>query len=104
MDFTEILRLLMQLLVLLLTGLLLPYLRRKVGMENWTQAVRYVAIFVRAAEQLFDTQEGNQKKQYVLDHLKQKGIQLDSQAVDAMIEAAVLEVHRALPGAASKSE
>ena len=46
---------------------------------------------VQAAEQLFGAGNGAEKKAYVVEYLEARGV--DAEAVDADIEAAVLEVN-----------
>ena len=96
MDFTSILDLAMKLAVALAMAFLVPWLRNRYGAEKLADMMTYVSIFVRAAEQLFDATDGAKKKQYVLDRLAEKGIRIDGDALDAMIEAAVNELHQAL--------
>jgi hypothetical protein len=47
---------------------------------------------VFAAEQLFTTEQWKEKKQYVVDLLKENGYSVDTTAVDALIEATVKEL------------
>ena len=52
---------------------------------------------VRAAEQIFGGEKGKEKKAYAMKHveayLKQMGIHLNLETIDAAIEAAVLEMN-----------
>ena len=52
---------------------------------------------VRAAEQIFGGEKGKEKKRYAIKvveaYLKQVGIHLDLETIDAAIEAAVLEMN-----------
>ena len=51
---------------------------------------------VSSAEQLYNSDEGRKKKSYVIGLLQSQGYEIDTAAVDAAIEAAVLELHRKL--------
>lgn len=55
-----------------------------------------VAIAVGAAEQLFKSEQGKEKKQYVLKLLHDQGFDVDFDEVDAAVEAEVLRLHAAL--------
>lgn len=53
----------------------------------------WVKIAVAAAEQLYKgSDRGEEKKAYVLDWLNKQGITIDTDKLDAMIEAAVHEI------------
>lgn len=102
-DLTQILLAIITLLGTIITGFLLPWLRRKIEAENTKitetgAALIYMAIdtAVKAAEQLYKSDEGEAKKKYVVDVLKEQGFDVDLASVDAAIEAAVLELHRQL--------
>lgn len=70
---------------------LLPWLKEKLGAERAQQIEALIWQLVKAAEQIFGPGAGPQKKAYVVQQLKAKGI--DAAAHDADIEAAVLEVN-----------
>ncbi len=69
----------------------LPFLKEKLGAEKLKMLWKWVCIAVQAAEQLFGSGKGEEKKSYVLETLKEKGI-TESPALDALIEAAVKEL------------
>ena len=100
-DLTQIILAIIALISAILTGFVIPWLKKKVDVENGkvteTQAALLklaVSTAVKAAEQLYNSSEGQEKKNYVLNILKEQGYQIDSGAIDAAIEAAVLELHR----------
>ena len=95
-DLTQIILAVIALLSAVLTGFIIPWLKKKVDAENGkiteTQAALLklaVNTAVKAAEQLFNSTEGQKKKAYVLDVLKDQGYHIDDSAIDAAIEAAV---------------
>lgn len=96
MELTNILDLAVRLLTALAVAILIPWIKTKVDAGQLAKILSYVGIFVQAAEQLFTATEGEAKKQYVLERLAEKGIKIDGTALDAMIEAAVNELHQAL--------
>lgn len=94
-DFTPLFEALISLTVALVTIFLLPWLRKKYGTEKTNEILRWVGIFVRAAEQVYnESGMGEKKKEYVLTRLKEKGFTVDVEELDSMIEAAVLELNR----------
>ena len=70
---------------------ILPVLKEKLGAEKLKSLWKWVCIAVQAAEQLFGSGKGEEKKSYVLETLKNKGI-AESPALNALIEAAVKEL------------
>ena len=95
-DVTEILTLIVKLLVAVTTVFLIPYLKKKYGETKLNEVMKYVDIFVAAAEQLYDASDCAKKKQYVLDQLKAAGFNIDSVTLDAEIESAVNKLHNEL--------
>ena len=84
MDYTQIISAVIALISALVSAFLIP----------WT----YVEIGVKAAEQLYAATDGAEKKAYVINFLAEKGIKFDSEIVDKLIEAAVLQLHHELYG------
>lgn len=86
-----------------ITGFLIPLLRTKYLSETsklnqMEQDLLRLAIetAVSAAEQIYNSDEGQKKKAYVLEILEGQGYAADLPAIDAAIEAMVLEIHHAL--------
>ena len=95
-DLTQIILAVIALIGAILTGFVIPWLKSKINVENGkineTQAALLklaINTAVKAAEQLFNSDEGQKKKAYVLDILKTQGYEVDQIALDAAIEAAV---------------
>ena len=79
----------------LITGILIPYLKQKYGKEKIANIMEAVEIAVKAAEQIYTKQgQGQFKKQYVLMRLNEQVIKLSEKELDDMIEASVLELNR----------
>ncbi len=56
---------------------------------------RWVKIAVAAAEQIFTgSGRGQEKKRWVLDFLAKYNLKVDTDAIDAMVEAAVWELKK----------
>lgn len=95
-DMTEIIKAIIALVSVFITGLLIPYIRSKVDSEKFGRLSELVDIFVGAAEQLYNSNQGEEKKQYVLSKLAETGYNVNQSEIDSMIESAVLALHRAL--------
>lgn len=94
-DITFVIEAVITIIVFVVGMFLLPLIKQKIGVGNTNELIGWVGIFVRAAEQIFrESGMGEQKKAYVLKKLQEKGYNLDLEAVEDMIEAAVLELNR----------
>lgn len=90
-DITGIIEIVIALLSALVTTFLIPYIKKKMSAEKFSELQRWVGIAVEAAEQIYGSKTGNQKKEYVVNFLLSKGIVFDTDSVNALIEA---EVHK----------
>ena len=79
-------------IVLLVSAYLIPWLKDKLTNNQYNALKGLVRVGVFAAEQIFTSEQWKEKKQYVLDFLKQNGYEIDAPAVDALIEATVREL------------
>jgi len=66
---------------------LVPLLRQKLDGTKYEDLAYWVGVAVKAAEQTITG--GADKKAFVLSFLRDKGLDLDADKVDALIEAAV---------------
>lgn len=69
------------------------FLSEKIEKDKLERWEKFVGIAVAAAEQTIPVAE---RKQFVYDWLKNRGIEYDADAVDSMIEAAVIKLHNEL--------
>lgn len=95
-DITPIIQAVITLAVALITAFAVPWLKKKIGAENMDEFLKWVEIAVAAAEQLYDSLDGDAKKAYVVQFLTSKGFKVDTEALDNAIEAAVLKLHNEL--------
>ena len=103
-DLTQIILAVITLIGAVITRYLIPWIKSKTD-ERQFEALKILAkVGVYAAEQLFSTQEWKEKKQYVLDFLKQNGYEVDAPAVDALIESLVRELRIEQGGAKQTTE
>jgi hypothetical protein len=94
----QIFMLLISLLGVLLTGLVVPWLKLKIGNEKMKDIEKWVTVAVTAAEQMQVAgllPPNQEKKDYVLQFIRDKGITITDEELDALIEAAVYEINKA---------
>lgn len=78
---------------LVLTGVLIPFLRSRMSAAQLEQLDYWVQVLVAAAETMYTAGgTGEAKKAWVYEQLQRCGIKFDVVAVDAAIEAAVREL------------
>ena len=94
-DLTPILKAVLTFCITMVTLVVLPLLNQKLGRARTETLLTWVGVFVNAAEQIFrGTGMGEAKKAYVLQMLNEKGYDVELDEIDALIEAAVLELKR----------
>ena len=92
----QIASLILTILGLVITYFVVPWLKTKLSNEKLTTIEMWVNIAVAAAEQMKSA--GIivcDKKLYVIQFLKGKGVTITDQELDALIEAAVYELNKA---------
>lgn len=96
-DITTIIEAVFALIAVVVTSIVIPYIRSKTTAAQQAEINGWVSIAVAAAEQIYVGQgRGTEKKQYVLNWLAAHNITVDSDKIDAMIEAAVYELKNGL--------
>ena len=91
-DLTQIILAVIALISAVLTGFVIPWIKSKLDDRQYDVFATLVRVGVYAAEQLFTSDMWKEKKQYVVDLLKENGYSVDATAVDALIEATVREL------------
>ena len=91
-DLTQIILAVITILGAIITRYVIPWIKDKLTDHQYEALVLLVRTGVFAAEQIFSKDEWKEKKQYVVDLLRENGYEVDSTAVDAMIEATVREL------------
>ena len=91
-DYTEIIEIIITLVSVLITTFLVPFLKRKLSAEKLDELKKWVRVAVTAAEQLYGSKTGQQKKEYVVAFLLSKGIVVDVDEVTALIESEVYKL------------
>lgn len=98
-DLTPICSALIALAAALITAFLIPCIKRKTTAQDREAMLAWVEIAVAAAQQLLHDKAGQERKDYVLDILTEKGYNINELDLDSAIEAAVLKLHRQLEAA-----
>lgn len=92
-DLTPVFQAVIGLLAMFITAKVMPWIRAKISAQQQELLVSTVRILVYAAEQMFSTANGEEKLDYVVDELEQRGYKVDR----AMIEAAVRDMNLWVP-------
>ena len=94
-DITIIIEAVFALIAAVVTAIVIPFIKNKTTATQQETINNWVRIAVAAAEQIYaGAGRGVEKKAHVLAFLKSKGITIDVESVDAMIEAAVFELNK----------
>lgn len=91
-DFTPIIEILIALISAIITSFIIPILKQRLSAEKYENLKTWVGIAVKAAEQLYGSKTGKQKKEYVVSFLLSKGIVFDVDDVTALIESEVYKL------------
>lgn len=93
-DITAIVEAILALAAVLITGIVIPYIRKRTTTEQQKELLAWVKIAVTAAEQIYvGSGRGPEKKMYVIDWLADRNITVDTNKIDAIIESAVYELN-----------
>ena len=91
-DLTQIILAIITLIGGIIARYLVPWIKGKLSDHQYEVFNGLVRTGVYAAEQIFTTEQWEEKKQYVVNLLKENGYTVDTTAVDALIEAMVREL------------
>lgn len=94
MNITPIIEAVFALIAAIISVVVVPYIKSRTTAAQQAEIAEWVRIAVEAAEQIFDTSAGTDKKEYVCNFLTSKGFDITTDELDKLIEAAVLELHR----------
>lgn len=93
-DITIIINAVIALIAAVVSTFLIPWIRSKTTSQQREDLIAWVKIAVAAAEQIYKgSGRGGDKKKYVLDFLAQSGFTVDTDSVNAAIEAAVKQLN-----------
>lgn len=103
-DLTQIILAIITLIGGLIARYLIPWIKGKLDERQYDVFNGLVRVGVFAAEQIYNSAQGKEKKQYVLDLLMENGYEIDAPAVDALIEATVKELRIEMNGLTQGNE
>lgn len=95
-NLTPIVEAVISLIGVLISVYLIPFLKKKLNNEQLTEVKKWTLIAVQSAEQIFNSKQGEAKKQYVLDFLGTKGYDVTSEDIDNLVESAVYTLKSAV--------
>jgi len=99
MTADEIIRIIFGILGVLVTSVLVPYLKKKLDITKLDEVKEWINEAVYAAEETFkDPKAGAKKKEYVVAFLNDKGVKIDDQTIDLLIQSAVKLMRTMLEG------
>ena len=99
-DLTPVINAVIALAAALITAFVIPWIKRNTSAKDREEFLKWVEIAVSAAEQLFYSTQGKEKKKYVVQFLEGKGFTFSETEIDAAFVGALLTLHRNLAGAA----
>ena len=91
-DLTDIFEGVIMLISALVTTFIIPYLRQRLSDDKRDKLLFWIKTAVTAAEQIYGSKTGQQKKDYVVAFLLSKGIVVDIDEVTALIESEVYKL------------
>lgn len=87
-DLTEIIIAVIGLCSTLITVFLVPMIQKNTSVKTQENIKLLAGIAIQAAETMYKSGQGEEKREYVISYLKQHGVTVD----DAVIEAYVYEL------------
>ena len=91
-DITAIIECVIALIGALVSAFLIPYLKAQMTQDKRARLSFWLKVAVEAAEQLFGSKTGQQKRDYVIAFLLSKGLVFDVDEVTALIESEVYKL------------
>ena len=94
MDITTIIEAAAALVAAVITAVVIPYIKSRTTAQQQAEINAWVKIAVTAAEQIYrGSGRGEEKKEYVINWLREHGMTVDESKLDALIEAAVYDLN-----------
>ena len=84
-DLTPILQAILALMAALITYKLIPWIKAKTSQEQQNLLLSVTSVLVFAAEQLYGAGRGEEKLDYVIGELEERGFTADRAAIEAVI-------------------
>lgn len=100
-DLTTVFKAFIYLLFALASAFLIPWLKSRTTADQRDTFFKWVDIAVAAAQQLYHKNSGQDRLEYALSILYEKGYDVETNEVRSAVEAAVLKLHKQLEGDAN---
>lgn len=92
-DITGIVEAVFALVGVVITAVVIPYIRSRTSAQERAELGAWVKIAVSAAEQVYaGSGRGKEKKEFVLSWLREHGVTVDEKKLDAVVESAVFQL------------
>jgi hypothetical protein len=91
-DFTGLFEIVISILATIASCFIIPLIKEKLDAEKLERLVKWVKIAVEAAEQIYGSGTGQEKREYVVNFLLAKGIVFDVDKIETIIESAVFQL------------
>lgn len=96
-NITPIIEIVISVFAVIISTYFLPklavFLKSKLNEEQLKQLTEWVRVAVAAAEQMFNESGlGEQKKEYVVNFIRSKGLEIDYKEIEALIESEVYKL------------
>lgn len=88
-DITPIIEIVLALFSAIITTFVIPVIKERLSETKREKLKFWVDVAVKAAEQIYGSKTGQQKKEYVVSFLLSKGIVFDIDEVTTLIESSV---------------
>ncbi len=85
-DLTALVQAIIVLFAALITGYVIPWVKSKTTENQQKILSAAVGFAVQAAEQLYGSGKGQEKKQYVINYLESKGFELDETMIEGIVK------------------
>ena len=103
-DFGTIIRAFALLVEAVFVAAVVPWIKSRLDAQKYEKVKAWVNAAVAAAEKIYWTDgSGVDKKAWVLDFLASKGIQIDAESLDVLIEAAVYNLPQYLDAVSAEA-
>ena len=95
--FVKVILSLFSVISILVTAYVIPYLKSKIGNEEFDKLITYVTVAVRCAEQIYKPEQWEEKKEYVMNYVmdimnNKLRISLTYDELDTIVEGIVNEI------------
>lgn len=83
----------------MITGWVVPWLKSKIGEQEFAKLLAYIRVAVRCAEQIYTPEQWQEKKRYVMQYIKNLigttiNVKLTDEQLDSVVEGIVNEVKK----------